>query len=249
VDVIDKTIPTPMYYQLQQILREKIEKGVWKPGDMIPTEKEVMEKYNVSRTTARQAILALVNDGYLSREKSKGTIVARSTGRMKLVGSLISFSEEISQKGMEHFSHTLDQRVVSANSDIAAKLQINENDPVYYLKRIRYLEGRPYIMDEHLIPYRLVPGIELKYQDNSSLYQFLEGQYGLDLHHGQITFEPVTPPSKEMMDLLEIHSNTNLIFAERIVYNEKEVAMDFFKAYIRGKFSINVLKAIELNKE
>ncbi len=248
MDIIDKSIPTPLYYQLQQIIKEKIEKGVWRPGENIPTENEIMQKYEVSRTTARQAILALVNDGYLRREKSKGTIVTSPTGRKSLVGGLISFSEEMSQKGIAHFSKILDQRVVAANSDIAAKLQLSEGAPIYYLKRIRYLQGQPYLMDEHFIPYHLCPGIETKYQENTSLYQLLEGTYKFNLHHGQIEFEPVSPPTKEMIDLLEIYSTTNLILAERIVYSEKDVPLDYFKAYIHGKFSIDVLKSTDLQK-
>lgn len=246
MDIIDKRIPTPLYYQLETIIKEKIEKGVWKTGETIPTENEIMEKYEVSRTTVRQAILALVNEGYLRREKSKGTIVTSPTGRMRFVGSLISFSEEMNQKGIAHFSHIIDQRIVGANADISAKLKLEEGEQVYYIKRIRYLQGQPYLMDEHFIPYRFCPGIETKYQENTSLYQLLEGTYDFNLHHGQIEFEAVNPPTKEMVELLEIYPATSLILAERIVYSNKEVALDYFKAYIHGKFSIDVLKSAEL---
>jgi GntR family transcriptional regulator len=241
VDIIDKSIPTPLYYQLLTIIKEKIEKGVWKPGDTIPTEMEIMEKYAVSRTTVRQAILSLVNDGYLKREKSKGTIVTSPTGRMRFVGSLISFTKEMSQKGISHFSRIIDRRIITANADIAKKLQLQEGDQVYYMQRIRYLQGQPYLYDEHFIPYYLCPGIESAYQENTSLYQLLESSYKLNLHHGQIEFEPVHPPNREMIDILEVHPTTSLILAERIVYSEMEVALDYFKAYIRGKFSIDVV--------
>ena len=65
MDTIDKSIPTPLYYQLLQILEEKIKNGTWKPGDTIPTELEIMQQYGISRATVRQAILTLVNMGYL----------------------------------------------------------------------------------------------------------------------------------------------------------------------------------------
>ena len=239
---IDKSIPTPLYYQLLTIIKDKIEKGVWKPGEMIPTEMEFVESYGISRTTVRQAILSLVNDGYLKRDKSKGTVVTSSTGWIRFAGSLISFTKEMNQKGITHFSHILDQRIIEANAEISNKLQIQEGDQVYYLQRIRYLQGQPYLFDEHFIPYYLCPGIETNYKENTSLYQLLESTYKFDLHHGQIEFEPIHPPTREIIEILEVHPNTSLILADRVVYSEKEVALDYFKAYIRGKVSIDSVK-------
>ena len=245
MDQIDKTIPTPLYYQLQQIIKEKIENGVWKPGDNIPTEQEMMEKYQISRSTVRQAVLSLVNDGYLRREKSKGTIVTSLTGRMHFVGSLISFSAEMNQKGISHDSSILAEEVIPATKEIAEKLQLSVGDEVYYLKRLRNVNDHPYLVDEHYIPYKLCPRIEEKYKDGASLYSLLVAEYNFDLHHGQIEFEPITASSKEVMDLLKIYSTTTLILAERIVYSEREAPMDYFKAYIHGKFSIDVLNSPE----
>jgi hypothetical protein len=65
------------------------------------------------------AILALVNDGYLSGEKSKGTIVTNPTGWMRFVGSLMSFSEEMGRKNIPHSSQVLEQKIVSANDVVA----------------------------------------------------------------------------------------------------------------------------------
>jgi GntR family transcriptional regulator len=245
VDSLDKNNPTPLYYQLYQLLKERVETGVWKPGDVIPTEHEIVAQYGISRPTVRQAVLALVNDGYLRREKSKGTIVTSRANRIHFVGSLMSFSEEMASRGIPHVTHVLEQKVISADDDIAKKLNLRQNDQVYYLKRIRYVSDNPFLFDEHFIPYSLCPGIEKKYVDNTSLYHLLQSEYGFNLHHGQIQFEPINPPSKEIIDLLQIYPNTNLIFAERIVYSDKEMPLDYFKSIIHGKFSIDVVKTPE----
>jgi GntR family transcriptional regulator len=243
MDVLDKSNPTPLYYQLKQILKERIENGVWRPGDTIPTESEIMSHYDISRSTVRQAILSLANEGFLRREKSKGTIVTSRTGRIHFVGSLISFSEEMQRDRINHFSRVLDQKIIPADNDIAGKLNIPNSSDVYYMKRVRYVLDQPYLVDEHYIPYRLCLGIENKYQENTSLYQLLQTEYGFNLDHGQIQFEPISPPSKEIMDLLNIYPTTNLTFAERIVYSDKEIPLDYFKAYINGRFSIDVVKS------
>jgi GntR family transcriptional regulator len=241
VDNIDKSIPVPLYYQLLIILKENIEKGVWKPGQTIPTELEMMAHYGISRSTTRQAVLALVNDGYLRREKSKGTIVTNPKGRVRFIGSLISFSEEMDMKGIAHYSRILDQKVIPADYNTSEKLKLEIETPVYYLKRLRHVDEKPFLIDEHFIPYSLCPGIENKYENNTSLYQLLKTAYKFDLHKGQIEFEPIAPPSKEVIDLLLVQPTTSLLYTERIVYSEQDVALDYFTATIHGKFTIDVI--------
>lgn len=248
MDNIDKNIPTPLYYQLLVIIKDKIEKGVWKPGQTIPTEKDLMEQYGISRSTTRQALLALVNEGYLKREKSKGTFVTNPTGRMRFVGSLMSFSDEMDRKGISHHSQILDQRVIPAEDSVAEKLQIKTGDLIYYLKRVRYVNDQPFLVDEHYIPYYLCLGIENEYQNNTSLYHLLRTKYHFNLHHGQIEFEPVAPTSKEVIDLLKVYPTTSLLYVSRIVYSEQEVVLDYFTATILGKFTIDVVTSSELSK-
>jgi GntR family transcriptional regulator len=244
VDKLDKSIPTPLYYQLLIILKEKIEKGVWKPGDTIPTEQELMEQYGISRSTIRQAILSLVNDGYLHREKSKGTIVSSPNGRMRFVGSLISFSDEMDSKKIPHYSHILNQQIIPADEQVAGKFNIKTGSPVYYLKRVRYINERPFLIDEHFIPHALCPNIEEKYKDNTSLYHLLRVDYQFNLHHGQIEFEPIVPTSKEVIDLLKVSQTTSLLYVSRMVYSEQDVPLDYFTAIIHGKFSIDVISTM-----
>ncbi len=241
LDQIDKTNPTPLYYQLQEILREKIQLGVWKPGETIPTENEFIVQYGISRSTVRQAVLALVIDGYLKREKSKGTIVTSTNGRKDLIGSLMSFTAEMNMKGIPHSSKLINQYVTRADAILAAKLELTEGSEVYYVKRVRYANDRPFLFDEHFIPYYLVPGIELKYRENTSLYSLLQDEYQFNLHHGQIILEPATPPSGEVSEYLKLTSSASLILAERIVYSESNVVLDYFKAYVHGKFSIDMV--------
>ncbi len=241
LDRIDKTNPIPLYYQLQEILREKIECGVWKPGETIPTENDLIMQYGISRSTIRQAILALVSDGYLKREKSKGTIVTSPTGRKELIGSLMSFTAEMNMKGIPHYSKLINQTVTRAEPILAAKLGLTQGSEVYYVKRVRYVDDHPFLFDEHFIPYYLVPGIEMKYLENTSLYSLLQEEYQFNLHHGQIILEPVTSPSSEVSEFLRTTSTTSLILAERIVYSEANVVLDYFKAYVHGKFSIDMV--------
>ena len=162
---------------------------------------------------------------------------------MRFVGSLISFSEEMNNKSIPHYSHILDQKILPADENIAKKLRLETGMPVYYLKRVRYIKDEPFLIDEHYIPYSLCLGIEEKYKDNTSLYQLLKIEYQFNLHYGQIEFEPIAPPSKKAIDLLKVYSTTSLLYVERIVYSEQDVALDYFTAMLHGKFAIDVMNA------
>jgi DNA-binding GntR family transcriptional regulator len=98
-------------------------------------------------------------------------------------------------------------------------------------------------LDEHYIPYNLCAGIEEKFQDNSSLYNLLKKDYHLTLHYGQIEFEPITPSTKEIIDLLKVLPSTCLLHVSRMVYSEKDVPTDYFIAIIHGKFTIDVMNS------
>src|SRR5512146_63413 len=70
---VDRKSPIPLYYQLYRLLLDKIEDGEWKPGDLVSSEKELSEQHGLSRITIRQTLQRLVTDGYLYRERGRGT--------------------------------------------------------------------------------------------------------------------------------------------------------------------------------
>jgi GntR family transcriptional regulator len=239
-DAINKSIPTPLYYQLFQILKQQIDSGDLKPGDIIPTENEFVDKYDISRATVRQAILQLVNDGYLRREKSKGTFVTTPPSKFRFNEGLRGFSAEMKHYGIAYMSKVLEKEVIPANQKLAERLEIPEGELVFYLHRLRVVKSVPFLLDRHYVPYRLVPGIENHLKDNVSLYSILEHDYKLNLHHGWREFEPIRPASKKEIELLEILPTTQLLYVESVLYDMQNVPVDYFEAKIHGKFTVDV---------
>jgi GntR family transcriptional regulator len=243
--IINKSIPTPLYYQLLQILKKQIDSGDLRPGDVIPTEKELMGQYQISRATVRQAVLQLVNDGYLRREKSKGTFVSTPPSKFRFIEGLRGFSAEMNRHGIPYVSKVLEKSVIAADERVSERLSISPGDMVFYMHRLRVVNDRPFLIDRHYVPYKLVPGIEARLADNVSLYSILENDYKLMLHHGWREFEPVNPSSKEEIELLEIYSTTHLLYVESLLYDKDNMPIDYFEAKIHGKFTVDVLNASE----
>ena len=85
--LIDRNSKLPLYHQLYEILRENITRGEWQPGDMIPPEPELIDRYKVSRTTVRQVLDMLVNEDLIYRQQGRGTFVAHPSLEQMLVRS------------------------------------------------------------------------------------------------------------------------------------------------------------------
>ena len=96
---LDKTVPIPLYFQLKNLLLEEIKSNVYPVDSLIPTEKEISEMFDISRTTVRQAITELVQEGWLYRIKSKGTFVARTKIKQDFIRRLEPFNEQIARTG------------------------------------------------------------------------------------------------------------------------------------------------------
>jgi GntR family transcriptional regulator len=127
--------PIPRYHQLKEILRERVRTGEWKPGDLIPSERELGETYGISRMTARQAITELVNEGVFFREQGKGTFVTRNKITQQLM-TLTGFTEDISARGQLPSTQVLSARMDVADAETIERLRLQPDDPVFCLQRL-----------------------------------------------------------------------------------------------------------------
>ena len=237
---IDRSSPVPLYFQLKKIIKDSIADGSLKPGDVIPTEAELMDKYNISRATIRQAISGLVNEGYLRRERAKGTFIKYPPVERKFLGNLKCFSEEMKRKGIAHSTKVLENIIEAANSNLAEKLYLNENDPVFLLRRLRLVDKSPILIVRSYVPYELCPGIEKIDFNKNSLYNTLEKQYGIHLHRGQRIIEPKIVDSDETMSLLGIKQGTCISFIESTICDTNNRPVEYLQAEMIGKISIDI---------
>ncbi|GGS79334.1 MULTISPECIES: GntR family transcriptional regulator [Planobispora] len=184
---IDPDSPVPKYFQLREILLDLIESHELAVGTAIPSERELCQRFGLSRMTVRQAVDHLVSEGRLQRVPGKGTFVARPKIEMAL--RLTSFSDEMRSRGMEPGSRDLDRRVIRASAHLARELGIQPGDEVHFIERLRTAAGEPMCIERSHIPVALAPDLGDHDLTGGSLYELLEAHYGLMLDAGELTID------------------------------------------------------------
>ncbi len=157
---IDTDSFTPAYFQLARKLHGEIMSGELRPGDRVPSENELSERYGLSRMTARKAITLLTDEGLVRREKGKGTFVSspRVDGGIFLIPD---FHEEMRRQGLSTRSTILSVKAVAAGGVPAGRLGIDEGGKVILLERLLEGDGEPLVFErKYILPDRSHPLLE-----------------------------------------------------------------------------------------
>lgn len=238
--MLDKQSPIPLYYQLYTMLLKDIHDGVYQVGDLLPTEARLKDLHSISRATVREAISMLVNKGFLERKKSKGTFVKEYDQMVLYKGKVKGFTAESKERQIPLESKILERRVIPATKTIQACLKLGEGERVFYIKRLRYINGEPNTLVEDYLPYRFCNGIEEMDLENDSLYETLETHFHLVPHHARRVFESVRPSSSEDITLLGLTPNSSILAVESFVYMSNGALLEYYTAKVKGKYIVDV---------
>lgn len=230
---INKYIPIPVYYQLKEIIREKIEIGELKIGEKITSENKLSEIYQISRMTVRQAIKELVGEGLLYRDKGRGTFVCEPKISYGFIQKFTTFYDDMVGKGYTMRTKILKQEIKPASKAIAKKLDIEENEKIIYIFRVRYIKNSPIVIVVNYIPYKLCPDLINEDLTNKSLYQILAEKYGSVAYKARVTLEAIIASNYES-ELLNIKEGAPIQLIREITYTKENVIMDYFECRFRG---------------
>jgi GntR family transcriptional regulator len=182
---------TPLYAQLASYIKIQIKAAFFKPGDKMIAENELCDILKVSRTTIRQCMNRLVDEGLLVRYRGKGSFIADQKMRRN-INYMYNFTENIRDAGAVPSSVVLQKEVGPADQIICEKLELPQsNNAVFFLSRLRCADNEPLLFEKTYIPYYLCEGIEIFDFSNTSLYHLLGSRYSLNLFHAVETIEAV----------------------------------------------------------
>jgi len=159
---------------IESDILSKIKDRTYRPNTLIPKEIELMEIYNVSRPTVRQAIQTLVNEGFLEKRKKRGTLVIQNKISQEFTHVIESYDEEIKNNGLLPKTHVILFEKEQPNKEICHNLRIKKNDYVYKLVRIRYANDQPIVLVTSYIPYDLINNFEQYNFESVSMYSTFE---------------------------------------------------------------------------
>jgi GntR family transcriptional regulator len=228
---INKDSHIPIYRQIQVQLKRLILSGQLKPRDVLPSENELAQRYQISVMTVRQAMNALVNEGLIYRERGRGTFVARQP-IVQPLQRLESFSEHIAARGLTPTAKVLTLENVPASHEVARALGLTPAEQALRIKRLRLTDGRPVgIHDSYLRGVQVErSGLEAV----SSLYALLESQ-GLVLAEQEETLEAVAADS-EASRLLNVALHSPLLQVSSTTFLESGQPLEFVIAIYRTDY-------------
>jgi GntR family transcriptional regulator len=230
--VLDRLSVVPLYFQIQQRLSEQIRSGELKPGDLVPSEQEISARLGVSRMTARQALKALCSRGLAYSQRGKGTYVSR----MKLEKNfrqLLSFSEEMKDRGSQPRSKVLAFKRILPDGDAAEALHLNPEEEVIYLRRVRMADSAPLSIEATHLPARLCPDLLERFEPSGSLYRALAEHYGLQIHMADEVAEASVATEAEAK-LLRVRGKSPVFRFTRTAYLYNGQPIEFVKSTYRG---------------
>ncbi len=240
--MLDENNALPLYYQLKEALKAEIQKGTWQEGQKIPSERELMESYNVSRATVNKSLNLLLLDGMITRKQGVGTFVSRTKYTQDLIGEL-SFNQQVIKQGLMPSSRVIYQGIETKLTDHAFDVfGLEERDGgIIKILRVRSVNGEPLILEFLYIPKQYAPNILSQDLEKIAVFEYLENTCHLKFTHSTLEIEPVAM-DEFVSEHLKIETGIPALSLERIIYKGAQaiVIQKRIMRGDRGKFTLTL---------
>jgi GntR family transcriptional regulator len=200
----------PKYQEVRDLILEEIEAR--EPGDALPQERELADRYEVSRATLRHALQLLADEGRVYSIRGQGTFVAQQ--RVSKDPVLTSFTEDMVKRGLEPGSRLLSADEVQAPVRTARALELEPGSPVFRIVRVRLADWLPMCLETLYLPTKLFPDL-LREDLEGSLYRLLTVRYRTEIASANQTFTAAVLNTRQA-DLLGVRRGTPALRVRRV---------------------------------
>jgi GntR family transcriptional regulator len=216
----------PLYRQIKLLIVQDMQAGVWKAGDMIPSEFELAARFGVSQGTVRKAIDDLAAENLLTRRQGKGTFVATHSEQTTRYRFLRLAADDGSGRDLQR--RLLQCRRVRASADVARLLELKSGDPAVFVRRLLLAGRQPVVLDDIWLPARLFKDLnaERLAAYDGPMYALFETAFGVQMIRAEEKIRAVAAGS-EAAALLEVAAGSPLLSVERrsLTYGERPVEL------------------------
>jgi GntR family transcriptional regulator len=243
---IDTTEKNPMYIQLREILRSRIDDGEFIPGSAIPSESELVQTYGLHRLTVRSAIDTLVNEGLLKPVQGKGVyVVGKKLDRD--LEKLTGFRQTMRERDVVPGTHVLQETRRQAGLKYGKILHLEPSDEVYYIRRLCLAENEPVSIEDIYIPFNLLNGLDAVDLNVFSLFDIYKFN-GIQVTKAWQTLSVTNLDAKDAR-YLQIKPETKVLLFECISQDNTGRVIEFSRSFTRSdKASFTVHYSREIGK-
>lgn len=223
---------SPYYRWLEAVLREDIEQGVYKPGDALPTEHELMRGYKLSITTVRRAVHDLAREGWIYRKAGKGTFVKRNKLEERLA-RLTSFAEEMQSRNITPQFKLVSAEEAIPPAEIMRALNLPARQKAYLIERVQIANNEPIALARgYWIP---EIGKQLAQQDlnRASLYEIVEQHLHIPLVEADESIS-ASVADADIARKLDVSRNAPLLVRRRLTYTTEMHPIEYTTTFYRA---------------
>ncbi|MCT7692923.1 GntR family transcriptional regulator [Lactobacillus iners] len=221
-----------IYKKLIAELKKIIETNL-QPNQKLPSERKLVQIYQVSRNTVRLALNELEQKGYIYRIHGKGTFVSSIFLNQTNLGTMYSFSDEMNLEGRTPTTKNLSLRLLIPDKNISLQLNLSEGEKVYELIRLRLANDEPLIYSKTYLPQKFFPELKIEELNKDTLYGVMEKIYK---QSSVLALEDIQAVnlSAEESKILHVKNNAASLKINRRLINENNIPIEFTKALARG---------------
>ena len=235
----------PLYFQLQQILREKILSGKISIDESLPTESDLCKQYGVSRTTVRQAFTALLNEKLIIRIPGKGTFITQQDKHENVVHFFNTTESLITTTYFASFDKTFHYRgVVSPSIRLIDIFGLEPDQKIFCMRGTRYKNGKPlcyFITNFSSKHAHYFKGKRLK---NEILLKIIEKELGMTIKKVRHTIKAFKA-DRQIAKYLGIKENDPVLELEQIYYMDNDIVVEVGINYFHAERFSYTLELIQ----
>jgi GntR family transcriptional regulator len=241
----------PLYHQLYRMLQRFIEQEELEPGDRFPAEETIAAQFGVSRPTANRAVQELINQGWLVRERGRGTFVQnQQIVDLALLSENLSLTEQF-PRDAELRTEFVERKILKTEQRVAQAIGLAPDAPILYLRRLRFVDERPVMVCDTYLPADRFSNLDRKAFVRGSLYATLEEKYGFTIERSERRVEAEEVVDPAVAELLRVPLFSPILLLTGLTFVDgQEEPIELLTAYVRERvaFKSTVRRKVPIGK-
>lgn len=237
---LDRASPVPLYFQLKQIIIEKIERNEWDPGQPIPSEQELQDTFGLSRTTVRQALSELVIEGRLVRQRGRGTFIVQNklTHMPQQPQGLVRLMID---RGLRPGWRVLSIEWTLPPYEVQHLLRVEPDTQTLYIRRLRLANDQPIGYHQVWLPPRIADQINRAALEEGDSFAYLRHLPAVKRGMTTRTIEAIAAEPAEA-ELLGIREGEPLLLIQRLLCDSDGTPVELMEAlYCGNQFKYQIV--------